>query len=513
MIRPMKNSVSANVAEGETAVVNTLAGQPLDDVKNEIFGAGSEKVKRFIQLYLANPLFEGAQEQVISDNPYRRPINSDSIQRFDFSTPLTRGEVFGGSWLAANQMLLNIYESELLFLPDADFGSKRKDFALFYSDETKLLGELIRPTLEAHVFGFLEDQIDVTGKWTADALKSYLRALCEQHEASQLDIVTAVLSSREPEKAAASLLIQVAGDFLTEASASARNILGKYGPIQSELFKILIDDYGYGVHRSKHSTLFEKTMESCGLSSQAHAYWSHYLGSSLALGNYYHHVSRNHSKFFRYIGAFAFAEAMFSHTCRQIAEMLRKVFGSSAETYYFDEHYHIDAHHGRMAFESLVIPSIANYGNGIAEEIVRGLEEVRLLTLIADEDFIAQSAWYDKAGSYKEVTPAILRRIANGEIKCKEAAYTESRGKPSVMQVADDDQICLVKSGAMEWVAGFGQHIRLDAGESVLIPRHRLRGKTILSDDCVYQMFSIGEYEKEEPLTTASAIDTREVER
>ena len=62
--------------------------------------------------------------------------------------------------------------------------------------------------------------------------------------------------------------------------------------------------------------------------------------------------------------------------------MLRTVFGKPVDTYYFDEHYHIDAHHGRMAFEYVVAPAIARHGNGIIPDIVRGMEELQLLTAI-----------------------------------------------------------------------------------------------------------------------------------
>src|SRR5262249_54517049 len=175
----------------------------------------------------------------------------------DFSTSLTRSEILGTSALAAHRMLLNIYETDLIFLPANDFASKRADFSSYYSNDNKLLGELIRPTLEEHVFGFLRDEIRLSGKWNVGALQSYMQAILEQHEKSELEICQRIVASANPPRAGRALLIQLAGDFLSEASASSRNILGKYGEIQSELFKIVIDDYGYGVHPAKHSTLFE----------------------------------------------------------------------------------------------------------------------------------------------------------------------------------------------------------------------------------------------------------------
>ena len=463
-------------------------------VANQGFQLSAEEIKNFIRLYADNPLFKKPEDWTIQDNPYRRPIDPDGVKSLDFTEALAREQVLSKSALAAHRMLLNIFESDLIFLPDGDFAAKKNDFAAFYSNQNKLLGELIRPTLETHVFGFLEKEITVTGKWTVDDLSLYLRSLIEAHEQSQLEIVTAILSSREPEKNAISFLIQVASDFLTEASATARNVLGKYGTIQSELFKIAIDDYGYGVHQAKHSTLFENTLTSCGLSTHAHTYWQFYLSSSLALGNYYHYVSRDHSKFFRCLGAIAYAEAMFAHTCKQVAAMLRTIFGDRVDTHYFDEHGHIDAHHGRMAFDNLVTPAIAKYGDGVIEQIVRGLEEIRCLTAIGDEDFTAQMAWSDEAENYKSLAQPIYRRIVGGEISCLEATSAGRRDDLAIMRVNDEDKLLVVEAGQMGFVTDHDRLIRIDAGEGIVIPRNRMHGAKASSGECVYHIFDIGDY-------------------
>lgn len=468
--------------------------RPPNPVANRGFRLSSDEIKNLIWLYADNQLFKNIEDWTIQDNPYCRPIDPDTVRSLDFSGPLTKEQSFGRSALAAHRMLLNIYESDLVFLPDGDFAAKQSDFAAFYSNQNKLLGEMIRPTLEAHVFQFLEKEVVVTRNWTVDDLNLYLRALVEAHEQSQLDVVTAITSSRVPEKNAISFLIQVASDFLSEASATTRNVLGKYGSIQSELFKIAIDDYGYGVHKAKHSTLFENTLASCGLSTHAHTYWQFYLSSSLALANYYHYVSRDHSKFFRCLGAIAYAEAMFAHTCKKIAEMLRAVFGSEVDTEYFDEHGHIDAHHGRMAFENLVTPAIARYGDGVIEQIIYGLEEIRLLTGIADQDFIAQTVWSDEVETYRSLAQSIYPKILSGEIKCSKTTRAGRHDELSIMQVNDEERLCIVESGQMDFVTDYDRVIRLGAGEGIIIPRHRMHGSRISSEECVYHMFDIGDY-------------------
>lgn len=448
-------------------------------------------IKKLIELYAARPLFDNTPEWIIRDNPYRRPVNWNAVQQLDFNTSLNRAEILGANALAAHRMLLNIYETDLIFLPASDFNAKRNDFASYYSNENKMLGELIRPTLEAHVFNFLKDEINVTGRWSVAALKSYLQAIIAKHEQSELEICNAVLASADPERACRSLLLQVAGDFLSEASASARNILGKYGEIQSEFFKIVIDDYGYGVHPAKHSTLFENTLSTCGLVSDVHAYWQFYLSSSLALNNYYHYVSRDHSKYFQAIGAIAVAEAMFSHSCRQISKMLRTVFGNTVDTYYFDEHFHIDAHHGRMAFDYVVSPAIAKHGDAVIPEIVRGMEELQLLTSISDDDLKAQITFSDAVGSLKVPAQQIHQQTLKGRLRKPNTIQVESRGQSLVTEVFDQDKLYVVESGLLELVIGHDQCVRLDGGEAIIVPRQRLHGTAVVSDECRYHTYDL----------------------
>jgi hypothetical protein len=458
------------------------------------FSQTPEELRRHVQLYAANPLFASVNGWLIEDNPYRRPVDQQTASQHDFARTLARGELFGASALAAQRMLFNIYETDLVFLPEKEFAAKRNDFTRFYSQENKLLGELIRPALEAHLFGFLDEEIDISGKWSAGAVKTYLQALIEEHERSELSILQHVLSAPDPEKAAVALLIQVAGDFLTESSASARNLLGKFGAVQSELFKITIDDYGYGVHQAKHSTLFENTLATCGLDTKAHAYWHFYLSGSLALNNYYHYVSRDHSKFFRAIGAIAVGESLFAHTCRKFSEMLRAVFGNKVDTYYFDEHYHIDAHHGRMAADNVVAPAIAQYGDAVIPEIVRGMEELQAVTALADEDFMAQAAWAGALEKHKTDAAQILQGGAGKPLETARTTYVARRSEPVVTRVCDTDRLCLVESGALDVVAGHEQSVRLESGEAVIIPRGRLHGTASAAHECVYQIYELEDY-------------------
>jgi quercetin dioxygenase-like cupin family protein len=447
-----------------------------------------EGLKRALKAYSTNPTFANHGNLVSVGNPYRRALRPQDIPNFSFDVPLARGEFSSSSALAAQRMLLNIYEGDFLFLPPKGFSATAKDFIQFYCGPHRSAGESVRPVLEQHVFSFLDSEIDVSGAWSEEAMVSFFDARFRAAEQSSSAVGAAILSAARPTEAARTFLIQLASDFLTEASAMARYVPGNFGQVQSELFKILIDEYGYGVHQTKHSTMFEAALDSVGLSSHVHAYWQFYLSSSLALSNYFHFVTRNKEHFFRYLGALYYTESTLVHVTRQQSRMLRVVFGDQIDTRYFDEHTHIDRHHGRMVIENLIKPLVRRCGEGIIPQIVRGFEEFRILQDMADEDLVAQLHWSDRREQYKEMAGKIIA----GEIgKGRSAAtqtLTERSGELSVTHVHDCDELIVVESGVLELLTGYDQSVRLSTGEGIVIPRHRLHGSIVDSEECRYRI-------------------------
>ena len=461
-------------------VQTSLCSEPLD-VSPEAFEEGLARIA-------SEPLFRDAEdgEIEIAGNPFRRPTRLNDHRFIDFFEPLSGDQLTSNASLAANRLLLILYELDLVFLPVDGKPEGLENFRSFYGDGIRKAAGALRPVLERFLFGFLDDAVDVTGRWRADDLFAYL-AECEEGfaEAKHGDL-DAITGCRDPKVAAQAYLIQFAPDFLSEASAMARNTLGSFGPMQSDLFKILIDEYGYGVHASKHSTLFQDTLRSVGLVPEVHRYWQFYLPTSFLLTSYFHYISRNHRHFFRYLGALFYTESNLVSTTRAQSRVLRQIFGESVDTRYFDEHTHIDAHHGRMSLDGLIHPAVARFGDAVIPEILRGFEEFRLLEDIASQDFVAQIRWADAAADYERAAKALYARIESGELDLPLETFAEVLGERSTTHVHDDDRLLVLETGEMDFWPIYGPPRRYVAGDHMLVPKHRLHGSVVRSGESIY---------------------------
>lgn len=333
--------------------------------------------------YISNACFD---ENVKAVNPYVRPINKDRVLSIDFSTPVCINNLVSEKNHILHKLLFNIYEQDLLFLNITD-ETTFAYFKMFYDPQLVSYGKALKPTLEYLAFNFLQNEIEIIGDWDKKTAIKYLSEMIVKEETQSSKICSSIDSAKNPLLAAQVLLIQMASDFLSEASAMARTLPGSFGIEQSELMKIFIDEYGYGVYSAKHSTLFENTMLSAGLNPAIHHYYHDYLATSLMLVNYYHYISSNKLEWFRYMGTLYYTEASVPHFHKQLTSTFKKYL-SHVNTDYFHEHAHIDIYHRRMVLDKIISSSIEKYGDHIIDDILSGFESFRLLQRIADDDVI-----------------------------------------------------------------------------------------------------------------------------
>ena len=357
-----------------------------------------------------------------------------------------------------------------------------KAFKNFYDPQHAASGKKIRPLLEQYLYNWLKEEVHINGPWCLDSFVAHTDKVLDDVARSDSKLHEVLTTSRHPERAARFFMTQCAGDFLSEASAMARNVLGNGGVYTSELFKILIDEYGYGIDKKKHSTIFEDMLKDMDMSHHVHHYWQFYTPASLSLTNYFHYVSANHGELFRYIGAMYYTEATLALTTQHQSRAIKTIFNGTVSTEYFDEHSHIDVHHGRMALQRLILPMIKQFGNAIIPDLIRGFEEFRLLQDIADDELYAHIKWHDEMDEHRANARALHGR------KPVDLTITEPEHELSVLHTHPNDELFWVESGELDFVASPELTVRLKAGEGVVIPKGMLHGTCIVSPSCTYKI-------------------------
>jgi len=403
-------------------------------------------------------------------NPYRRPIAFAGGFRLwpeggDACPVGPRARLLG------HRVLFNIYEQDLMFLPRRPWDGFQRDFSSFYDPALQRVGQKLRNPLEVRLFD-LTDGSDLT----APEMWEHFDRVIAAHERDEGAFRSAILGSADPERAVRNFLVQCAGDFLTEASAMARNLPGTYGEVQSELFKVFIDEYGYGVHPTKHSTLYEALLRDVGMDPSAHAYWHLYLTTSLAVHNYIHLVSQNHRYFFRYLGALYYAEATYSHTCAIISGTIREAFGRDVDTRYFDEHVHIDRHHSRMVRDKLIHPILAGFGDLVVSELCAGFDEFRDVLETSGSDFLEHLRFVDAE---------TLRCDRDAGVRAGSILRPTATG---ALDVCDSDVVYTLERGDGALVCGLDCERKMMPGEPIRVPGGRMHGFAQTTPDALVRV-------------------------
>jgi hypothetical protein len=447
-------------------------------------GAVTETLSERALSFVRNPLFGGDRHVLHGPNPYRRMLAPETFGEIDFGRPLTARDRVTYRSLAAHRLLGTFYESETVLLPEQGLTELRGDFEEFYGTGLRHLREATISDLERFAFDCLADEVDVSGNCTVDVLDAYFQHVTDESEQGESPALNAIAAARRPEVAADTYLVQLALDGLTEASAMSRNLAGAYGPEQSALFKIFIDEFGYGVYDTKHTTIFAKMLRSRAMATHVHAYWNFYLAGPLATNNFYYYLSRDHAKFFRYAGAVTYAEAVFAPAFVKMIKVYREIFGEDVDLHYCDEHAHIDEHHGRITREQVLLALAEKHGPGVVPELMRGIAEARLVGGWFEEDTAAQIRWADTIPRHRELAAA----ARTGEPRPVRASADGPFGTRShdgaVVLTLDTGEADLVTSAT-------GEPERLVRGDAVLIPAGRVYGVKAVSPECRYLLHPV----------------------
>jgi hypothetical protein len=324
-----------------------------------------------------------------------------------------------------HQALLRCYQARYVVLPSKAPADGILAHLDRHYDEDRLRDLCsLRPRLEAELIGPLQAQA-AAASGDGDVL-AYVERLLPELRAVKSDAFLEALAVNDHRlDHYRNFLLQSSADLLAEASASALGLIGEFGPPQSALFRILIDEFGYGCHSQKHSVLYKATLRSFGLSDEYNFYSRLFDSNTLVLHNAIHFLFQNPRNFFQQVGFLLFAETAYQRSTLFHTRYLNR-FHPDADARYFAEHAHIDLHHTRMVIEEVVTPLVERFGPEIGGEIITGAELTRAVFARSGAGLLALVAAFDGAGSAvyglgehdgPPVTPATPRDSAAARVQ------------------------------------------------------------------------------------------------
>jgi hypothetical protein len=290
--------------------------------------------------------------------------------------------------------LMRCYQARYVLLPDSgEPGDVVAAMDHHYGAERMQVLAALQPRLEAELIAPFAPMA------SEDNIEVYVAAMLAEIRATPpSDFIAFLQGDDHRADHYRNFLVQSSPDLLAEASASALGVIGEYGEPQSALFRILIDEFGYGSHPRKHSVLYRATLRSFDLDDAYNGYWPWFDTEALALHNVIHWLFQNPRNFFRQIGFLLYAETAYQRSTQANFRYLAQ-FHPQADGRYFGEHAHIDLHHTRMVIDEVVGPLVARFGPGAGGEIIAGAQMTKAAFASAGRHLLAVSQAFTDAPS------------------------------------------------------------------------------------------------------------------
>lgn len=292
-----------------------------------------------------------------------------------------------------HQTLMRAYQARYVLLPSAAprgglFGPMQRHY-----DPARVHAlAALRPDLEAELI------VPMCGESRVTNAAAYIETMLADIRGEADNPFTAWLAgSDHRDDHYRNFLVQSSPDLLAEASASALGVVGEFGEPQSALFRILIDEFGYGAHGKKHSILYRAAMRGFGLDDEYNGYWPLFDTEALRLHNIIHWLFQNPGNVFKQIGFLLYAEAAYQRSTRSHYRHLTR-FNPTVDARYFGEHAHIDLHHSRMVIDEVVTPLVVKFGAEVGAEVIAGAELTRTAFAEAGDHLLAVSQAFEATG-------------------------------------------------------------------------------------------------------------------
>ena len=147
------------------------------------------------------------------------------------------------------------------------------------------------------------------------------------------------------------------------------------GTAKAAMVEIQADEYGDGVERDMHQTLFAVTMSELGLDVGYNAYLPQLPGVSLATTNLVSYFGLHRRLRGALVGHLALFEMTSVEPMGRYSAALRRHGASAAARHFYDVHVVADAHHETVAAEQLAV-GLARQEPRLTADIIFGAEAV-----------------------------------------------------------------------------------------------------------------------------------------
>jgi len=391
-------------------------------------------------------------ELILGDDFFRRPVRPEDLEFLKFDRPIRAEEFAGLSSLMSHRTLLSLNERGEARLPQRRDAASIASWRSFYRVQNDSCIEAVCRQLETHVFGFLdgdrpEDPISIDPAHAFDLSFAYWRDQKRRLEQSGYDRegLTFIMIQHVP----------------LASSVGAHRL-------PDEIAHVIA-----GSRPKETAIVLDGLFDSLEMRAGRHPYWQFYLPGSLAAVNLLHRYARSPLTIGEYAGA------RLSYEADRLA--LRAVFAETGPA--LAERFHHDLKATDSALASLLKDRIGDDGpTGAA----RGAGQMGRLLDMAHRELSEQLTWISNLGWSKRAAAEISALLDREVRQIDRETFIEPREMCSTTHVHDDHRLVVIESGRMRfWGNASGFH-DMGPGDMILVPKHRLHGSTVLSEQCVY---------------------------
>jgi len=417
------------------------------------------------------------EELEIDGDWYRRPLRPEDLDIIDFSVPAAADTVCDLPSLAAQRILRCLHDLQSARIPRPGDGAVFDRRAQFHGPAPRRAAARLAPFLEQFAFGFLDEASVAPAAVSVAGLHAAFGAFAEDartHALSmQADFQRGAFASAELRFLALQVWCLQATKHADLAKAEA---CGYLDPLPPDQRPRVTTDFDGALRRLARVLDVDRA---------PHAFWQFYLPTTLAQANHLSALSGRPEQSLSLIGAAFVNElgsSLWAATLRQSAVTLgiEPAFGR------LEDHLDTSIEFIATRFGHAAAAIQDAFGSLGLAELARGVRSAAQLAELGRRDIDAQLRWLSCIEDYRELAQRLEQRIRTQKPDIDRETFVEPREMCSTTHVHNDHRLVEIESGHMVFWARPGMLFRMVPGDRVLVPRGRLHGSSVESEQCVY---------------------------